>query len=228
VQLRGSDSARRVVQFEQVAIEPLFEPFTDEIHFGERVGLVGSNGTGKTHLLDLLAAPETAAHRGRVAFGPRTSVGRFTQVNDRPDFAGRTPLDIVVALVTDPERAMKALARYGLAGAASRPFETLSGGQRARLEILCLDLEGHNVLLLDEPTDNLDVDSSVALEDALDRFVGTVVAVSHDRAFLGTMDRFLLIADDGAVFGLPDLDTALAALADPDGIYELALAKPLG
>jgi ATPase subunit of ABC transporter with duplicated ATPase domains len=112
-------------------------------------------------------------------------------------------------------------------GAARREFESLSGGQKARLEILCLDVEGHNVLLLDEPTDNLDVESAEALERALDGFEGTVVAVSHDRAFLARMSRFLLIADDGAVFALPDYDVAITALAQPDDIYEVALAKPL-
>ena len=63
---------------------------------------------------------------------------------------------------------MRALARYGLQDAARRTYDTLSGGQKARLEILCLELEGHNLLLLDEPTDNLDIDSSEALESALD------------------------------------------------------------
>ncbi|MEZ5341667.1 MAG: ATP-binding cassette domain-containing protein [Acidimicrobiales bacterium] len=57
---------------------------------------------------------------------------------------------------------MKSLARYGLNNQARQAFETLSGSQKARLEVLCLELEGHNVLLLDEPTDNLDVDSSEA------------------------------------------------------------------
>ena len=63
---------------------------------------------------------------------------------------------------------MKALARYRIGRQSRQEFETLSGGQKARLEILCLELDGHNVLLLDEPTDNLDVDSSEALEQALD------------------------------------------------------------
>jgi ATPase subunit of ABC transporter with duplicated ATPase domains len=226
VRLRGADSARRVVRLADVGIDRLFEPFTDEVHFGERIGLIGSNGTGKTHLLATLAGDDTG-HTGTVTYGPRTSVGRFTQVNDRPELRGRTPLAIAAARAGAEEPAMKALAAYGLAVAARREFESLSGGQKARLEILCLELEGHNVLLLDEPTDNLDVESAEALEGALDRFEGTVVAVSHDRAFLARMTRFLLIADDGAVFELPDAEVALEALARPDDIYDIPLAKPL-
>ena len=108
---------------------------------------------------------------------------------------------------------MQALARYGLATPRNRTYETLSGGQKARLEILCLEAEGHNLLLLDEPTDNLDIDSSEALERALDGFEGTVVAVSHDRAFLKRLDRFLLLDHDGSVAVLPDARAALEALA---------------
>jgi ATPase subunit of ABC transporter with duplicated ATPase domains len=110
------------------------------------------------------------------------------------------------------ERSMQALARYGLVDAFRRSYETLSGGQKARLEILCLEAEGHNLLLLDEPTDNLDIDSSEALERALDGFEGTVVAVSHDRAFLRRLDRFLLLDHDGSVHVLPDSGAALAAI----------------
>ena len=228
VRLRGADSARRVIRIRDLAIDGLFEPFSDEVTFGERIGLIGSNGTGKTHLLAALAGPGDAdGGDGPIAFGPRTSVGRFTQVSDRPDWEGHTLVDIVTERVGEEERSMKALARYGLAAAARREFESLSGGQRARLEILCLEVEGHNVLLLDEPTDNLDLESAEALEGALDRFEGTVIAVSHDRAFLARMTRYLLIADDGAVFELPDFDVALAALNRPDDIYDIALAKPL-
>jgi len=122
---------------------------------------------------------------------------------------------------------MGALARYGLADAARRSYDVLSGGQKARLEILCLELEGHNLLLLDEPTDNLDIDSSEALEGALDGFEGTVVAVSHDRAFLRRMDRFLMVLHDGAVLALPDHATAMTALAEPEAARRVRLAKDL-
>ena len=224
--LRGGDSARRVIQLIDVSVGDLFLPFSDEVHFGERVGLIGPNGTGKTHLLNALAGGITPDH-GTVGFGPRTSVGMFTQVNDRPEFRGRTCLDIVRRRLYEEEQAMKALARYGLAFNARQEHQTLSGGQKARLEILCLELEGHNVLLLDEPTDNLDIESSEALEMALDGFQGTVVAVSHDRAFLATLDRFVMITDAGEVYSLPDFEVALRALQAPDQLAGLRLAKSL-
>ena len=226
VNLRGADSARRVVQMIDVSVGDLFLPFSDEVHYGERVGLIGPNGTGKSHLLGALAG--TVEHfNGTVNFGPRTSVGTFTQINDRPDFLGRLCFDIVRDRVFDDEKSMKALARYGLAGNAKQDFDTLSGGQKARLEILCLELEGHNVLLLDEPTDNLDIDSSEALERALDGFQGTVIAVSHDRTFLAKLDRFVMINDDGEVYSLPEYELAMAALSNPAAVANLRLAKSL-
>jgi ATPase subunit of ABC transporter with duplicated ATPase domains len=103
----------------------------------------------------------------------------------------------------------------------------LSGGQKARLEVLVLELEGHNLLLLDEPTDNLDIDSSDALERALATFEGTVVAISHDRAFLRTMDRFLMVLHDGIVLSLPTYESALEAVIDPDRATDVRLAKIL-
>ncbi len=226
VRLRGADAARRVARLEDVSIAGLFDPFTEEIYHGERIGLVGPNGTGKTHLLKVLSG-EREPETGKISFGPRTSVGVFTQVNNRPDFLGRECLDIVCDRISEEERAMKTLARYGLRNNARQRFETLSGGQKARLEILRLEIEGHNVLLLDEPTDNLDIESSEALEKALDGFEGTVIAVSHDRTFLAQFDRFVMITDSGDVYGLPDYDVALKGLNEPDKLATLRLAKPL-
>lgn len=226
VGLQGADSARRVLNIVDVSIDDLFLPFNDEVHFGERVGLIGPNGTGKTHLLRALSG-ENEPDEGQIGLGPRTSVGTFTQINDRPDFLGREAVEIVRERMPDEEKSMKALARYGLANHARQQFETLSGGQKARLEILCLELEGHNVLLLDEPTDNLDIESSEALEQALTGFIGTVVAVSHDRTFLESLDRFVLIDDDGAVFSIPQYDLAIEALSKPDQVSDIKLARSL-
>ena len=226
VRLRGADAARRVAKLESVSIANLFLPFSEEIHHGERVALIGPNGTGKTHLLKVLSG-QNEPDTGKITFGPRTSVGVFTQINNRPDFVGRDCLAIVLDRISEEERAMKTLARYGLVNNARQKFDTLSGGQKARLEILRLEIEGHNVLLLDEPTDNLDIESSEALEHALDGFEGTVVAVSHDRSFLAQFDRFIMITDDGEVYALPDFDIAIKGLTEPDKLASLRLAKPL-
>jgi ATPase subunit of ABC transporter with duplicated ATPase domains len=226
VRMRGADSARRVLAIREAGIAGLVEPFSDEVHFGERVGLIGPNGGGKTHLMRVLAGQERPDH-GEVVLGPRVSPGFFTQLNARSDLTGHGVLEIVEERLGATEAAMGALARYGLAEAARRGYDLLSGGQKARLEILCLELEGHNLLLLDEPTDNLDIDSSEALETALDGFAGTVVAVSHDRAFLRRMDRFLMVLHDGGVLALPDHATALEALAAPGDARRVRLAKDL-
>ena len=212
MRIRGGDSARLALVVKKLGIDGLVRPFSDEFHYGERVAIVGPNGGGKTHLMRAFAGENGVPMEGEVRIGSRVSVGHFTQLNVRGDFSGRKVLDVVVDRVPGIERAMGALARYGLAETAQRPYETLSGGQKARLEILCLELDGNNLLLLDEPTDNLDIDSSEALESALEGFEGTVVAVSHDRAFLRRMDRFLMVLHDGSVVPYLGFDQMMDAL----------------
>jgi ATPase subunit of ABC transporter with duplicated ATPase domains len=226
VRIRGGDSARIVLDLRSLGIAGLVAPFSEEIHFGERIGVIGPNGSGKSALLHLLAG-QAAPDSGELRTGPRVSPGLFTQLQSRADFSGRGVLDIVLARRGEMRAAMAALARYGLADAARRPYDVLSGGEKARLEVLILELEGHNLLLLDEPTDNLDTDSSEALEKALDSFEGTVVAVSHDRAFLRRMDRFLMVLHDGGVLAFPSYDPALEALLDPEHASNVRLAKLL-
>ena len=130
--------------------------------------------------------------------------GWFAQTHHQPGLLGRTLLDVLHR--GDDHRdgmprevASRALDRYGLARAAEQTFESLSGGQQARFQILLLELSGATLLLLDEPTDNLDLDSAEALEAALDAFEGTVVAVTHDRWFARSFDRFLVFRADGRV-----------------------------
>jgi ATPase subunit of ABC transporter with duplicated ATPase domains len=228
MRIRGGDSARRVLDLRALGIAGLVAPFTDEVHFGERVGVLGPNGSGKSELLRVLAG-EREPDRGELVVGPRVSVGLFTQLQSRSDLGGRAVIDAALDRVGGGgvQAAMGALARYGLAEAARRPYDVLSGGQKARLEVLVLELEGHNLLLLDEPTDNLDIESAEALETALGSFEGTVVAVSHDRAFLRAMDRFLMVLHDGTVLSLQEYDSALEALIDPLRAADARLAKIL-
>jgi ATPase subunit of ABC transporter with duplicated ATPase domains len=227
VNIRGSDSARIVLNLRELGIDGLVWPFSEEIHFGERVGMIGPNGSGKSALMRVLAGDSEISHDGELRVGPRVSTGFFTQLQTRPGFAGNIVLDIVSELRGELRVAMAALARYGLAEAARRRYDVLSGGEKARLEVLVLELEGHNLLLLDEPTDNLDTDSSEALERALDAFQGTVVAVSHDRTFLRTMDRYLMVLHDGSVLAYPSYESALEGLIDPVNAPDVRLAKPL-
>jgi ATPase subunit of ABC transporter with duplicated ATPase domains len=228
VRMRGSDSARRVLDLRSLGIDGLVSPFSDEVHFGERVGVIGPNGSGKSELMRVLTGARDPDF-GELVVGPRVSTGYFTQLQSRADLVGQVVIDVVLDRVRGAgvQAAMGALARYGLADAARRSYDVLSGGEKARLEVLALELDGHNLLLLDEPTDNLDIDSSEALERALGTFVGTVVAVSHDRAFLRTMDRFLMVLHDGAVLSLPSYDSALEAIINPTDANEVRLAKVL-
>ncbi len=186
-------------------------PFTAEVHFGDRVGLVGPNGTGKSHLMRTIAA-ELAPSGGSVTLGARINLGYFSQMNRRAEFEDNELFDIARGRVTTDTAAMGALGRYGLATASDRLPSTLSGGQRARLDVMCLELDGCNLLLLDEPTDNLDLESSEVLQEALEGFTGTVIAVSHDRAFLRSLSTFWHLDEDGIVREFPGIDLVMPVL----------------
>jgi ATPase subunit of ABC transporter with duplicated ATPase domains len=129
----------------------------------------------------------------------------FAQTHVHPEWTSRTLLDLLWEGDEDRPsvargRAISALRRYGLGNQAEQRFGTLSGGQQARFQILLLELSGATLLLLDEPTDNLDVLSAEALEEALDAYEGTVLAVTHDRWFARSLDRFLVFGADGRVY----------------------------
>ena len=195
-------------------------PFDLTVWFGERVAVLGSNGSGKSHFLRLLAAggsrpdaehepvgdvaAEPVLHTGMAKLGSRVRPGWFAQTHQHPQLAGRTLLEILHRgdahrTGMGREEASRALDRYGLVHAAEQTYDTLSGGQQARLQILLLELSGATLLLLDEPTDNLDLHSAEALEEALAGFEGTVIAVTHDRWFARSFDRFLVFGSDGRV-----------------------------
>ncbi len=225
MRLRGGRTGKRAVVCEALELTGLMQPFDLEVWYGERVAVLGSNGSGKSHFLRLLAAggsdPDVehrpvgevqvapVRHAGRARLGARVRPGWFVQTHEHPELTGRTLLEILHRGETAPdgrgregmprEPASRALDRYELAHAADQRFESLSGGQQARFQILLLELSGATLLLLDEPTDNLDVESAEALEEGLAAFEGTVLAVTHDRWFARGFDRFLVYRADGSV-----------------------------
>jgi len=220
MRLKGGRTGKRAVVCEELSLTGLVAPFDLEIWFGERIGVLGANGSGKSHFLRLLAAGGTdpelehlpisdvtidpVAHDGKAKLGARIRPGWFAQTHHHPELVGRTLIEILHRgdehrNGMQQEQSARALDRYGLAGASEQKFESLSGGQQARFQILLLELSGATLLLLDEPTDNLDLESAEALERALDAFEGTVLAVTHDRWFSRTMDRFIVFGGDSTV-----------------------------
>jgi ATPase subunit of ABC transporter with duplicated ATPase domains len=231
MRLVGGRTGKRAVVCEGLELRGLMKPFDLEVWYGERVAVLGSNGSGKSHFLRLLAAggsdpdvehrpvstgsasaaPEIAPvdHIGRARLGARVRPGWFVQTHAHPELAGRTLLEILHRgddhrAGMPREQASRVLDRYELAHAAEQSFDSLSGGQQARFQILLLELSGATLLLLDEPTDNLDVESAEALEAGLESFEGTVLAVTHDRWFARGFDRFLVYGADGSVFESPE------------------------
>lgn len=203
MRLGGGRTGKRVVICEGLELTDLTFPFDLEVWFGERLAVVGRNGTGKSHFLRLLDGAEIG-FEGEWKLGARVVPGLFNQTHDHPELRGRVLNDILTKRNLSRGSAMSRLRRYELNHSADQKWETLSGGQQARFQILLLELDGTNLLLLDEPTDNLDVASAEALEAGLETFEGTVVCVTHDRWFLRTFDRFLAFTDEAEVVEIND------------------------
>jgi len=221
MRLRGGRTGKRVLNCDALELIGLMHPFDFEAWYGDRIAVLGSNGSGKSHFLRLLAvggtnpspeqqpvsdaAIESVPHTGTAQLGARVRPGWFAQNRRRPELTGRTLLEILHRgdehrTGLPREEASRVLARYELARAAEQDFESLSGGQQARFQVLLLELGGATMLLLDEPTDNLDLMSAEALQHALRAFEGTVVAVTHDRWFARDFERFLVFGAAGDVY----------------------------
>ncbi|MER5782403.1 ATP-binding cassette domain-containing protein [Streptomyces mobaraensis] len=199
MRLRGGRTGVRAVTCAGLELTGLMKPFDLEVFYGERVAVLGSNGSGKSHFLRLLAG-EDVAHTGQWKLGARVVPGHFAQTHAHPELMGRTLVDILwTEHARDRGGAMSALRRYELDRQGDQLFDRLSGGQQARFQILLLELAGTTALLLDEPTDNLDLESAEALQQGLEAYEGTVLAVTHDRWFARAFDRFLVFGSDGRV-----------------------------
>jgi len=153
----------------------------------DRLAIVGHNGAGKSTLIDLVVGRITA-DEGAASLGPSVVVGEIEQV--RQQFDGDRPLldSLCNATGWPPGEVRTLTAKFGLVGEhLTRPAASLSPGERTRAAMALLMANGANLLVLDEPTNHLDLPAIEQLEQALGRFGGTVIVVSHDRAFLDAL-----------------------------------------
>jgi ATP-binding cassette subfamily F protein uup len=205
----AEQSGRKVIRAKNVSYrygdEPLIENFSVKIMRGDRIGLIGNNGVGKTTLLRLLLG-ELVPQRGTLKHGTNLSVGYFDQLRQTLDLdksvaynvgEGRTYIKLngkdrhvvgyLKGFLFSPKR-------------AAMPVKALSGGERNRVILAKLFTRPANLLVLDEPTNDLDIETLEVLEQKLCEFGGTLIVVSHDREFLDNVVTSTIVFEaDGRI-----------------------------
>ncbi|MDQ6613404.1 MAG: ATP-binding cassette domain-containing protein, partial [Actinomycetota bacterium] len=174
---------------------PLFDGIELDLGPGDRLGLVGPNGSGKSTLLDIMSGRLTPA-TGRVDSGPTVRLGYYDQTGRELDPAQRVREAVAGSQGQPSWEQARLMERFWFDSDAQwAPIATLSGGEQRRLQLLLVLATLPNVLLLDEPSNDLDLDTLRTLEDYLDTWPGTVVVASHDRAFLERTVEDVLVLD---------------------------------
>ena len=181
----------------------LIRPFDLVIRHGERVGIVGPNGAGKTTFVRMVLGQEEPSE-GTLRVGASIVPGYYAQEHEELD-GEMAPIELVRRLKPlNEQQALSALVQYNFDRTdAFNRIDALSGGERSRLQIAALILTGANFLVLDEPTNNLDIPSVEALETALLDLDGTILTISHDRYFLDRICTRIIEFNDGWVRDYP-------------------------
>lgn len=202
--LEQSDrSGKQVISLEGIskayANRPLFSQVSARLFYGERIVLMGKNGCGKSTLLKLILDQENPDH-GEIHLGSRVNIGYLSQ-DSAPLKSDQTVLQYFRAELNREEgEARKQLAKFLFYGSdVFQKIGSLSGGEWSRLQLALLMYQKPNLLLLDEPTNHLDIDSREALEEALEEFPGTLLAVSHDRYFINRLAHKVWVLDQSGV-----------------------------
>ncbi len=178
----------------------LFQNFDADIKKGQKIVIIGPNGTGKTTLLSILLGRQVP-DKGEILRGVHVDIGYYEQ-GHKAFMGDETVMDMVWAgnrRLNQTQVRSRCAAMLFFGEEVLKPGKVLSGGERARCALCRLSVSGSNTLLLDEPTNHLDMDSREVLEDALERFEGTLIAVSHDRYFINRIADILWIVKDGKI-----------------------------
>ena len=198
---------------------------------GERIALLGVNGAGKTTLLRILAG-EIEASGGEYQYGANTKVAYYAQHHAE---VLRKEWDVYTTVKSEALDSSHQQVRAALGALLFGDTEiekkvgVLSGGERARVALACMLVRPGNVLLMDEPTNHLDIDSSERLADALASFEGTLLFVSHNRAFIRRLATSLWFVEDGKVVVYPGtLDDYLAKVQRGEGDLATAVSTDAG
>ena len=206
-------SGREVARFDDVSksygSKTVYRNLNGQILRGDRIAVIGLNGAGKTTLLRLLAG-ELQPDEGSVRLGPNVVPGYFAQHHAELLGPERTVLQEVASLVpSEPQSWVRSvLGSFLFSGdEVDKRIAVLSGGERARVALARLLVVPSNFLLLDEPTNHLDLDSSEVLIDALTRYEGTLLFVSHNRSFVNGLATLVWEVKEGSIDAQPgDLD----------------------
>ncbi|XP_071051571.1 ATP-binding cassette sub-family F member 1 [Onthophagus taurus] len=188
------------VTFAYPTQKPLFIKTDFGIDLNSRVAIVGPNGVGKSTFLKLLTS-DIQPLEGEVRKNYRLRIGRFDQHSGEHLTAEETPSEYLMRLFDLPyEKARKQLGTFGLASHAHTiKMKDLSGGQKARVALAELCLNAPDVVILDEPTNNLDIESIDALADAINDYKGGVIIVSHDERLIRETDCALYVIEDQTI-----------------------------
>lgn len=199
----GDESGRDVLSVRDLSHaygdHTIFQGFHTEIQRGDKVAVLGRNGIGKTTLLRALLDPRNIAE-GRVKWGHNTRIGKFMHDHREEIKPGSTVFEWLFAHrpVVGQEQVRAILGRMLFSGTdGGKPTGTLSGGEAARLSMCFLILKEFNVLVLDEPTDHLDLESISALKEAIEDYKGTVIYVTHDRDLASAANRIWMYPEPG-------------------------------
>jgi ATP-binding cassette subfamily F protein 3 len=206
LQIEGGRGSTKAIELKDVAMgfgdDLLFVGLNLLVRHGERVGLIGKNGAGKSVLFKLILE-QMQPLDGVIKIGNSTRIGYYAQQHETlATYADRTPIDLIRSgQVMSEGAAVQKLLKFAFSYEQARqPIRTFSGGERSRLQLLLLVQQQPNLLLLDEPTNNLDIASSEVLETALEDFEGAILAISHDRYFLDRIVDRIVELEDGVLY----------------------------